>query len=402
MLKVVKTSPEATENIMAKTKQSSETVEETTQVADSLIENETPESDVSNQRRLDFGGDEDFTEQDDGSGATDESGVGEPSGESQKPTLLDRIRGFGIEAEDEQSALRNLADRWEQTTPYMEQLQERLEAAESRFNRALEIMSQQRSSQSPETPTPTQQPESPWRRVKPLDIDKEALKLYQTADGGFKEDTPPEVLREVFRYQRDMERWLNDAMTDPEAMFAAGIDARIEKALAQRLETHDRQRDSRSAIQQMSDEVEQFIYGTDPLTGQVDRNTWSEFGRAFAAASQEAEESLRRVGIEPTREQVFVTAYQAMKHEMQRLREASTAASVLPGQQQPANGNGQQQTTGDVRQQQRQNHMRQQRAAGTQQAGGSTTGQGGQRKPAGKQNRMLTIGDTFAEEFLGS
>jgi hypothetical protein len=362
-----------------------------------------PVADSPRQGRLDFDDFDDVPDDLEDAGTT--AAEGETATETAAPgnALLERLRGFGIDAADEQAALQALTDRYEQTSGYMQQLQEHSRVAEERFNQAMSLLARNQAPEShPAAPTPPATQESPWRKVKPMNVPQELLKMYRTPEGSFKPDTPEPVLMEAYRYQQDSERAFLDLIEKPDEVLGPGVRAIVEEMLQERLTSHDRQRDTRTQLERMSDEVSRHLYAVNPTTGQPDQNLFSDYGRTFAQAQQQIEQTLRSIGREPTREEVFVLAYNQTMPLLQQLQggqaAGAQAAPVAPqvpaAPQQPLP-----KTPEEIRAEQRRKHT-QGRAAGVPGAGGTTTNNGGQARPARKQNPMLNVGSEFAEAFF--
>jgi len=327
---------------------------------------------------------------DDASGQTTLTGIEEAVDDSQ-PTLLDRIRGYGIDAEDEQTALQSLADRYERTYGYVDQVNQRMQAIEAQNRELVQYLTrtgQQGAVQQQEPSQPTAT-ESPWRAVKPLAVSTKLIQSYQNADGSWRDNTPQEILLDVERYRNEAEEWLNQAMHNPQEFFKPGIEAIVRQMLSEGFQQHEKQVTTKTQYQRMVEEVRPYLYAQDPRTGQYNASMLSEFGASFSDAIQEAEDLIRNQGRQPTQEETFQLAYWRMQPVLRQI--------TAPVQQ----GNGQPQpTTEEARAERQRQHMRQQRAAGVQQTAGSTAGGLGQvEKPVRKQNPMLSVGTEFAQSL---
>jgi hypothetical protein len=184
----------------------------------------------------------------------------QPAGSGQE--ILDRIRGLGIEADDEHGALTALADRYEQTGSYLQRMQRQQEADRQHVQRLTNaLLERQQPRQDPQQPA--QQPQaaqSAWKRVEPLKVHESVLRAWRDPEtGALRQDAPVEILQEFNRYASDTENWLRDAMHNPEDFFAPGVQAIVERVLSDRFEQHDRQRDTRTEFQQMQDELRPFM-----------------------------------------------------------------------------------------------------------------------------------------------
>ena len=314
------------------------------------------------------------------------------------PSLLDRVRGFGIAADDEQAALGAMADRYDQTYLYVERVNQRMQTLEQQNKELVSYLARtgQQQAVAPQAPSAPVQEDTGWRGVKPLGIPDKIIRAYQNTDGSWRDNTPAEILTEVERYRTEAEQWLEQAMHQPEQFFRPGIEAVVRQMLSEGLQQHERQVTTKTRYQQMTDEVRPYLYAQDPRTGQYNQGLLSEFGVAFSDAVLDAEEMIRAQGREPTQEETFQLAYWRMKPVLGQIRTQPSTPAQQAQQAPPTPAP----TPTQVRDERQRQHMRQGRAAGVPQTAGSTAGGLGEvERPLRRQNPLLSVGAEFAQSL---
>lgn len=332
-----------------------------------------------------------------------------------EPTLMDRIREFGIEADDEQAALATMFEQFQQTREYMTASQQTAQQQldESRRQNAALTEAIRASAQHPSAPAaPASVPDSQWQSVKPLQISDAVIRTFRdTATGAWRDNTPAEVIQEAERYQGELSNFFDALATNPEEVLRAGIESVVKDVVSQAFGADigdlSAKYDPRLAreedeVQDAWTRIQPVLFQTNPVTGLLDSNVTTQVGTEFFNAMRQADSQLRHTfGLGPNDE--------VPNHGAFRMAMTMMGDRLNP---QVAGGNGQPATAPapgvanpqDVREQMRQQQIhRQQRAAGVAPAGGTTqSGNVGQPAPAvRKQNPMLGIGDDFAKSLYG-
>lgn len=348
--------------------------------------------DSAGQQELDLGVDDSVEDGGQSDDAGDDSGAGGEEAESSQPTALDRLREIGIEAESPDQALEQVADRFEQTRDYIERMREEFKELREQ-NRTLLGMAAQRPQEQPaaQPNRATGDPESsPWRKVQPLGISDQVLRMYRNEDGTWKDGTPQEVIQEAVRYQGDVQRTFETLMQDPEGFLSPGIESVVRKVISEEMGQFEKKQGTRTRLQQIESEIRPHLYAIDPTTGQEDTTSLSDFGNVFYDVLKEVEQDIRDEGGEPSKELVFQRAYKIVRRLIPR-------QNGVPVPEKPAGQPNEDNRQWSQREQRRREHTRKSRAAGVQQAGGTLPASGG--GSPRKQNRLLGIDVEFAKQL---
>lgn len=359
----------------------------------------------SGQQQLEF--DDQGSAENQGQGEQQQPDQSQARGEQQAPSLLDRIRGMGFEVDDEQQALSAMVDRFERTQPEIERIVREYNDLQRQNREWQQWATSQRQQPAPE---PQKEQQSPWRTVKPLQVPQKVLDMYRDDSGRLRPDTPPEVVQEVARYEQENLQWFSDAMTNPEEFFGPGIESVVNRMLDERLQQHDRQRDTRTEYQRANDEVAPVIFEISPVTGE--RQLTEVGDRFYDAWSENINFLAREFDLDPddaaTQQKAFMATYRNLRPLIQQARQLANGSSqAVPTQQAAAQQNqGQQQaqqspTAEELRENRRRQHMRQGRAAGVSQAGGGAATPDDQRRER-RTAPGLRVGESFGSNYFGS
>jgi len=341
----------------------------------------------------------------------------ESGDQQQQPSLLDRIREeYGIEADSEQAALNQLVDHYGQARQYIETSQksysQQYEELRRQNNMLIEAL---QAGRQPQQQAAAQQPvaeQSPWRSVKPLEVNESVLRTFRDpATGGWKENTPPQVIQEAERYQGELGQFYDQLATNPQEVLGPGMKQIAREVISEVFgvspEEIPRRFDPRisqqqSAIEQQWNSLQPILFEQVPGTNQLDYNVPSPTGSRFFAAMQEADQMIRSTGREPGEHEAYQMAVWRMRDELFQQQ----AAPQGNGNGQPVQQQQQQRqppSPEQVREDRRKQHMRQQRATGVSTAGGTKQGGnvGQPERPVRKQNPLLGVGNEFAASLYG-
>ena len=337
--------------------------------------------------------------------------------QQSEPALLDRIRSeYGIEAEDEQSALNALADQYGQARQYISNSQQsygqQLEELRRQNNMLIEALQSGRQPQQQAiAPQPEQKTE--WTAVKPLELSEAVIRTFRDpTTGGWKENTPPQVIQEAERYQGELNTYFDRLATSPEQVLGPGMRAIAREVLSEvfgadvseipkRFDPRVSQQESQ--IEQQWTSMQPVLFERIPNTNQLDFNVPTPLGSEFFAAMNQADSMIRATGREPGDHEAFQMALWRMGDKVQQAMQPQAGGNGQGQQQASVQQQVQPQTAEQVREERRRQHMRQQRATGVTTAGGTTQGGnvGQPERPARKQNPLLGVGSDFANSLYG-
>lgn len=322
-------------------------------------------------------------------------------------TLLDRLREAGYEG-DEEDVVQGIVG----TRNLAQQMQQQFQQMQMQNAQLIDRLTQQQPAQNqPTPPAQTQEPESPWKSVQPLQLTEAYLQQFRTEDGGWADNTPPQVFEELERYQTQYRDFYSSFAQDPRGFLENGVREILRQEMQQvfgvepeqfREQYNPEVVGQRTQMQTEWQEAIPVLYTRNPVSNQFDNfSQLTQLGQQFMQAMQESERYIEsHYGKDKVNDN---SVYSETMRVMRPLIEQAKAQ-----QQGGGNGNSAPPTgppsAAQAREEQRRSHMRKTRASGAPTAGG--TGEGGNpgqpRRTAGQQNPLMNIGSEFSKELANA
>lgn len=213
----------------------------------------------------------------------------------QPPSLISTLESLGFEGvEDEASAISRLGEYFQQNRAQQEELARQLREQQEMLayfrGRELANQNQNQPPQQQQPVDPQHSTDTPWWNPPP--IDQHLIARYRTQEGGWAENTPPDVRVAGENFERYIENWSQRLIYQPDQIFSD-----LEERIIQRLTPQFHQEfEARTAQQAQDQELESirtenpWMFARDPRTNQP-TESWSQAGAATFAEAKRLYES---------------------------------------------------------------------------------------------------------------